>query len=246
MIKEIAGDQFQREAMNQFSFWFPAVVAAKVPYPNTVLVKTDVKLLNLLDGAEPEGWNAFLAEIGDACDSMGYPCFLKTGVFSGKHKWRDTCFIENRSVLPRHICELVEYSQLVDFLGLPVNEWVVRELLPTFAPFTSFLGMPVTRERRYFIRDGEVLCRHPYWPIGSIKTTAPPALWQPQLAAMNEEPAEEVSLLTTMSEKVSREIEGEWSLDWLHTEGNWWAIDMALAEMSFHWEGCPRMEHSSG
>jgi hypothetical protein len=246
MIKAIEGDQFQREAMNQFSFWFPAILAAGVPYPKTMTVSTEVKLLDLLDGKEPEGWATFLDRLGLICKTIGYPCFLKTGVFSGKHKWRDTCYITGPDVLPRHICELVEYSQLVDFLGLPVNEWVVRELLPTFAPFTSFLGMPVTRERRYFIRDGEVLCHHPYWPIESIETTAPEELWKPELAKLNEETPPEVALLTAMSKLVSREIEGEWSLDWLHAEGNWWAIDMALAERSFHWEGCPRMEQSSG
>ena len=33
---------------------------------------------------------------------------------------------------------------------------------------------------------------------------------------------------------------GPWSLDWLHTQRGWVAIDMAEAGRSFHWPGCDR------
>ena len=223
----------------KFSFWFPAIVAAGVPYPKTEIIKTDLVLLDLLDGKKPKGWDGFLAEVRGACDKIGYPCFLKTGVFSSKHGWRGTCYIEGPEVLARHISRIIEDSELADMLGLPTDEWIVRELLPTVAPFTSHDGMPVTKERRYFIRPGEVLCHHPYWPQAAIRTEVPEKLWRPQLDALNEETLEEIEELTRQSLRVSVHLDGVWSLDWLHATTGWHAIDMAPAARSFHWEGCP-------
>ena len=40
---------------------------------------------------------------------------------------------------------------------------VVREFLDLPHTFHAFSGMPVSREFRYFIKNGSVLCRHPYW-----------------------------------------------------------------------------------
>ena len=40
--------------------------------------------------------------------------------------------------------------------------------------------------------------------------------------------------------KVTGQLGGAWSVDFLcDVDGTWWLTDMALAGMSYHWEGCP-------
>jgi hypothetical protein len=169
---------------------------------------------------------------------MGYPFFLRTGYGSGKHEWARTCFVPNPDVIPKHIVNLVEWSALVDFAGLPTNVWAVRELLETDAVFTAFLGMPIARERRYFISDGKVVCHHPYWPPDSIHSACQ-ADWREAVDRLNVETRLEVHTLTHLSERVAAHFEGAWSLDWLLSRYGWYAIDMAEAGRSFHWPGCP-------
>lgn len=54
---------------------------------------------------------------------------------------------------------------------------------------------------------------------------------------MNSEEAPELEELTI---RVASVFEGAWSLDWAKTKnGDWYAIDMALAGSSYHWQECP-------
>lgn len=49
----------------------------------------------------------------------------------------------------------------------------------------------------------------------------------------------EVEELTGFSQRVAEWFDGAWSVDWLQdADGCWWAIDMALAENSWHYPGC--------
>jgi hypothetical protein len=142
-----------------------------------------------------------------------------------------------------HVAALVEWSAMVDIAGLPTRTWAVRRLLQLSSSFTAFDGFPVNQERRYFIADGKVRCNHPYWPERAVAEGRPTAPnWQEQLAAMNRESPAEVAHLTRLSEQVAQHFvdDGAWSLDWaLDEDGVWIAIDMAPAERSFHWAGCP-------
>ena len=149
---------------------------------------------------------------------------------------------------------LVEFSLCCDFFGLPMGTWVVREFLSLEFAFTAFRGMPVAKERRYFIERGEVFCRHPYWPLDSIQDARGPDGGEltagevgSLVCAMNAEESKEIDLLTALSKKVSRTFEGAWSLDWAKTvDGLWMAIDMAPAARSFHWAGCPNEKRKFG
>ena len=102
--------------------------------------------------------------------------------------------------------------------------------------------MPVATERRYFIRDGAVICSHPYWPAEAFEVTPhKPENWVARLAEMNAiEPPPSVQ---ANSELISDQFEGAWSLDWArHRNGNWYAIDMAPAEVSYHLAGCNALQ----
>ena len=105
-----------------------------------------------------------------------------------------------------------------------------------------YVGMPVNPERRYFVKDGKVICHHPYWIEDAIHGSKEelPENWKEILREMNIEEQGEIDLLTSYAEKIGKVMTGYWSIDFCRTkEGKWLMIDMAMGEESWHQEGCP-------
>jgi hypothetical protein len=108
--------------------------------------------------------------------------------------------------------------------------------------------MPVAAERRFFVAGGRVVCHHPYWPEGVFEddgageaSTHPQ--WRSLLAETNAVTESELPLLMPMVERVAQ-VFHNWSVDFARgKDGTWYAIDMALARMSWHWPGCPEAHH---
>jgi hypothetical protein len=228
---------------NCLSYWFPKLQASGVPVPQTSIVSALGDLSGLLDGEMPSGYESFMEALRAATDASGYPCFLRTGHTSDKHDWRETCFVQRADDLPTHVTRLVEFSSMAGLFGLPSNVWAVRKFVPLYHRFTAFNGMPVTRERRYFFREGEVICHHSYWPIDAVAQGRPSVTnWEPLLKKMNFEPSGEVAFLTARTRAVAKHFlgDGAWSLDWaMLNDGSWIAIDMALIGHSYHDQSCP-------
>jgi uncharacterized protein YbjT (DUF2867 family) len=173
-----------------------------------------------------------------------YPIFLRTGHGSGKHDYRKTCYVPSASDLARHVVELVEWSACASLIGLPTTTWAVRELLALEAAFTAFLGaLPIGQERRCFIDAGAVVCAHPYWPPAVFEDElARPSIaaWRDALAAQEAQYQRERKTVLALARQAAGHFEGAWSLDLARTrDGRWVAIDMAPAEVSYHWPGCP-------
>lgn len=222
--------------------------------PRTEIVQTECKLHELLDGAPPDGLDEFLTQLHAAVDRVHDhakntpPFFLRTGQGSGKHNWKRCCYVDfsRECVLLDHVYHLVEWSCMVDFLGLPTNVWCVRELLPVtpIAVLPRYRDMPLVIEYRAFIEAGQVACHHLYWPEDSIrkgcnkedvdqvlsnyrKTIKDPLWIDPEALALVQRVAQIFS------------GDGAWSVDLLLTQRGWFVTDMAEAKRSFHWEGCP-------
>src|ERR1700732_2050356 len=94
---------------NCLSYWFPILEKGGIPVPKTQIIDTQVRLSELLDGKTPKGWKGFIAGLQLAIKEIGLPCFLRTGQGSGKHQWKDTCFIDASSNISHHIGRLVEW-----------------------------------------------------------------------------------------------------------------------------------------
>lgn len=196
-----------------------------------------------------------IQEVADKLKAMwsmvgtGYPAFLRSGLTSGKHNWRRTCYVEGPEYLNGSIRAICEYSEMVDIFGLPTDTWVLREMLKTSSLFTAFEGMPVARERRYFVVDGEVVGHHPYWPpeaiAGDDESNIPELRdqhradtddWREKLEHLNTDTETDLTTLEALTLKVGAVIPGAWSVDWLWVaERGWVLIDMAWAEESFVW-----------
>jgi hypothetical protein len=219
-------------------YWFPKLLKLGIMVPITEVIRTDADFYPLLDGQLSESADAFLTDLKDRANSWGYPLFLRTGHTSAKHSWKNTCFVTKEDDLGKAVFGLIEYSALA-MPSLPTNVWVIREFLSLDIHFTAFHGhMPIATERRFFIEGGGLICEHPYWPAEAFdRTSFKPDDWVAALSRMN---AIEVPLsVVTDSEKISEDFVGAWSLDWArHRNGSWYAIDMAPAEISYHWPNC--------
>lgn len=241
------------EHPNNLAYWFPLLKRSGVPVPETRIYITQVDLGPILDGEIPTGFDSFIHKMQQMASEFPTPVFLRTGHFSGKHRWMKTCFVQHLSALPAHVCQLVEESAIVDLFGLPTETWVVREYLDLNHAYRAFKGMPVSREFRLFLKDCQVQCIHPYWPPKALESQFP---WSthftdhnphgifPWLEKANQLTKVERKELDQMGTTVGRAFSGQrhrdWSLDIAQKrDGSWVAIDMALAAMSYHWEDCP-------
>lgn len=251
---------------NDIGYWFPRLLQAGVRVPVTRIITTDVQLDKLLDGETPEGYAGFICQLCDAAESLdGYPCFLRTGHTAGKHHWKDTCYVNKPSDFISHVAKLVEISGFADMLGLPTNTWAVRQMLSTrkLGVLPEYGDFPVVREIRGFVKDGDVVCTHPYWPKGALAQGFPlvpirggthpdattdwnkrelPDHFDDLVWAAQHLTGPEESALRSILEIVAQQFKGDgaWSVDVLDTGPayGWWVTDMAEAHRSFHWEGC--------
>lgn len=231
---------------NDLAHWFPRLKALCPDVPETVIVQAEGEIAKVAYGEPCPEFEVLVEKLAAAAESLGgFPVFLRTGHGSGKHDWEDTCMVPSREALARHAGMIIQWSECVDFFGLPVYTWVVRRLLPLVATFKAFHGkMPINKERRYFIRDGRIQCAHPYWPEFAIRSPDCDD-WREKLRALNHQDDNERSILREMTERIAGGFDNfapgvGWSLDWAQAEsGRWYAIDMAVAEDSFHWPGCP-------
>lgn len=255
-------------------YWYPIVrdECAGIPQPRTAIVaveppqhgETLIAACTLdhehgMNGAAEECRSRFhelLPALREAADAYGYPVFVRTDLVSGKHGWTETCYVASAERMPIN-AENVIYSHadamMWDEQG-EVSALVVREFLALEAQFTAFVGMPIARERRYFISTGRVVCHHSYWIEDAVEKgvqyqgapTAPPYDWRERLAYLNDESGGEILTLVGMAEEVAHAMQQhgghEWSVDFAHTaSGVWYLIDMAVAERSWHPE-CPVWE----
>lgn len=233
---------------NDLAYWFPKLRASGVLVPRTEIVTTDANLALLCDGLAPAGYVDFMDTLRAACRRIDFPCFLRTGQTSHKHDWSRSCFVRDALGLRQHVYNLVEFSEIADILGLPTCTWAVREFLALRHGFTAFNGMPVAVEFRTFIRDGEILCRHPYWPEASIASPSDPH-WKTILAFQSSlipRDTFKVDWLDASCSEVAKAFSGDgaWSIDFAQlVDGRWCAIDMAEMDRSFHWPGCPNDPH---
>ena len=225
-----------KEHLNSLTYWYPILKEIRMRVPETLIVhRGECDLLHLIDGKEPDGYKQFEKRLLDAMREIGFPCFLRTGMMSSKHEWGQTCFVADVENMKERIFNLVAASCLANIAGDPIcyDFWVVRKMIPTTPLTTAFNNMPIAMEVRAFIKDGKFQCIHPYWVKESLEG----------------KPKEEVDKLQILPEKdtevyemidyIAKHFSGYWSVDFLQDkDGNFWCIDMATGERSFHDASC--------
>lgn len=227
------------------SNWYVPLLFSGVPCPATMLVDLTSIGFTFFESqawaygeVSPELISAAKAEIRKAADMIGYPCFLRTGQTSAKHYWKDSCYVESPDVLDAHINEIVNFSGFVD---LPCDVWAVRQILPAASSPDSFLAfdgeMPITKEMRFFIKDGAIEHIQRYWPKSAIEGHAE-GDWEERFDRLMTLPEADLASLTAQTLHVATFFPGWWSIDWLYvpTEDKWYATDMAQGAGSYRWD----------
>ncbi len=231
----------EKEMLICMSYWYPIIIKNGIKTPKTKMITLDYKksyeLFDIVDGKTNETIENLITTVLGFIKDISLPCFLRTGQTSGKHDWEETCMITNndRDYVRNHIHSIIDFSGCFD---LAIDTWVVREYLPTIPMFYAFRGMPIIKERRYFVNDGKVINHFPYWPEhaidGNINEINYPK-WRKILFESNIQTKKEINILTKLSEKATYNIKGYWSIDWIWTKNGWYCTDMALGKYSYHY-----------
>ncbi|MFA5715962.1 MAG: ATP-grasp domain-containing protein [Candidatus Paceibacterota bacterium] len=223
-------------------YWYPRISGA-LPTPRTVIVplqEGDIDaLFGALDGKQMP--DEFETRIINGAASFNYPLFMRTDFNSAKHNFFDTCYVKNTRQIISHAVALFEDTICND---ITLTAFVFREFLQLESGFVAsgFRGLPISKERRYFVEDGKVLCHHPYWPEDAIRgeVTEKGDGWKDILRVLNTETADEIETLSAMATTFSRIVPGAWSVDFAKTKaGEWVLIDAAEAFRSWHPSDCP-------
>jgi len=238
---------------NCITYWLPKLKEAGVKIPPTIIIKTKEKLPDFETGIKKIFWmeeptekeiNAFQnirMVLEDAGKKVGYPFFMRTGQTSDKHSWIETCYVQKEEQIMKNLQNLCEQSIMhCQDGGLPYDVLVLRKYIETKPAFHAFNGTPINKEFRFFINDNKIRCFHPYWPEEALDMTSDCKDWKEKLKNNNELTDEEFNLLERETEKVAKVFDGYWSVDWMKgKDGQWYAIDMAVGEDSYHWPNCP-------
>lgn len=240
---------------NSLLHWFPKTKDLDIPVPKTGWVEIPrlllLKLLEASNDAESK-IKPYFKKVKSIAKKIGYPVFIRTDLASGKFGWNGTSFVMHEGKIEDHIMRVVEFNETVGVVGLNYRAIVVRAFLELDWRFKAFHGgMPVARERRYFVKDGVVLCHHPYWIkeafnqahgqegsksefFGYIPHKLPNT-WEQMLKELNFEPPQEIELLSGYARRISQVLKGYWSVDFACSrDGKWYLIDMALGQVSTH------------
>jgi hypothetical protein len=225
------------------TYWLPRLQSAGLPVPRTELIampeeaKRDIYRLfdgqNLSGQAEP-----FFQEIRRAAAAIGYPAFLRSSYTSAKHNWEHTCYLANPDQVASHVAGIIEYGEMASFEGLPCDWWAVREFLPTrpLAVCERYGNMPVCRELRVFVKDAQVLCSHPYWPLNALVEGC---VEDPERASAELSQISDREELLNLASRAGAAVGGTWSVDVLETARGWYITDMAEGYKSWHLPECP-------
>lgn len=237
---------------NSMAYWWPIIKDLDIPMPKTIIIPLELsfqEMFGILDGDKEsaEAWDNYDPVIEKAIKVVGLPAFIRTDYSSNKHDWEESCYLSEVTKLHQTIGNLAEFTLIAD---LSLTAIVVREYIEMASKFTAFSGnMPVNPERRYFIKDGKIQCKHQYWVMEAIADwhevyveIGKPRLpdnWLELLVEMNTETDEEIELLSSYANLVAKVVDGYWSVDFCKAkDGRWILIDMALGEASWHDEAC--------
>lgn len=232
--------------VNNLAYWFPKIRDAGLPVPRTEILTMpdDVceEAYTVFDGAtDTPLFNKWVTGLEEVVAKVGRPAFLRTGHTSGKHDWKNTCFIGPDSDVGQHAFGIIEYSALNSMFGeLPWQTWVVREMLPSkvIGVCPRFGDMPVAREYRVFVDGGLCECWNPYWPLGALRQGGNDIDDKDYTNWCRFRDAAERQQVMALAQRAGLAVGGRWSVDILDTERGWFVTDMAEADKSFHWEHC--------
>lgn len=120
------------------------------------------------------GHDVSMDEVMQALSLFGdRPVLVKDFVKSRKHEWNEACYIPHAS--DRQAVERV-VTRFLQLQGEDLNEGLVFREFVEFEPLVSHSksGMPLIKEFRLFVLDGQIIFSTPYWEEGNYNHDQPP------------------------------------------------------------------------
>lgn len=244
-IKEMA------ESRNNISYWFPKIENCGIKVPKTVIVPIPVDLTRAIheDRYSKSSVNSqdmfhwVSGKVMPKIQHLGFLLFVKNGTFSNKFL-AYTCMCVNDPYNLTYNIPFIMYHSSI--LGAGGNtEIAIRERIGHIpeAP-TIYCGLPLTTEFRVFydFDERKVLKTVNYWDYDYcfphmfnegdklIFSHYAPLLQK----EFDERKAEVENLVSEHMQNV--DLTGKWSVDIMY-RGDYWLIDMALAENSAYYKG---------
>jgi hypothetical protein len=225
------------------SYWYPKT--KHLPSPDTKFIEETITPGMLLEKGDrfEEATSRIQSVAEGAREEFGLPLFFRTGQTSVKRSWDSTCYLRSLGDIPDHVENLATYGHTADLSDRPLNVWAVREWLEIKHEFRAFGGLPIGREYRYFVQDGKIWHRQPYWPPEAIEGHEhidTPEGWRGLLNELNREPPHQATTLAAKAGKSVKESfehpKSCWSVDVCRANRGWMVTDMAPAEGSFFWD----------
>ena len=238
-------------------FKIPDTKIIKVPLPLLQLTRTDE--LTTLTPATLKILDDFVYKVFNLEPDKEY--FVKTGTFSSKFDFRNAYIHDPKEVNEMGEYLFFLSNQAVKMAGplskpciygaSTTNEWVVREYIKDIeANPCIYEGMPLHTEYRVFVDfdNKEVLGIHPYWDPDIMKdrfenkpdSNSPKMQHDSLIFRMHEETL--TKRYEENKEKViehiqrvvndTNNLQGQWSIDVMQNNNDFYLIDMALAQDS--------------
>ncbi len=215
---------------NSFLYWYPKVENIAIT-PRSAWLEIDFDP-SWIDNGVPDKIISKLKKLAKQLDPIDtYPLFIRTDVNSGKHDYKNTCFVKSEEDLARNVYNLLEDTLVKDLFPRAI---VLREFIELDWKFKAFWGsLPIAPEVRVMIRDGEIERWFFYWPDDAIRKPDRQN-WRELLAEMRRIADKEQEYFLSIAKRVAQEFDGYWSVDFARSKrGVWVLIDMALGEVSW-------------
>jgi len=237
------------EKFNSALYWFPRIETAGLPVPETRIVELPSGFVwHILGEDESESEPAHTqvwGQIIGACEDIGYPVFIRSDKGSAKHAGPASYRANSKADIGNVVARTIENDLEHDLVGERFPQAIlVRRWIDLNGSFTAFGGTRIAREFRFFATAEGVLCSHFYWPEEAMRFEPgdnPPANWKAILWMLrsSRDPSVEVASQEAVDAAKACSAHPKWSVDFAEDkEGNWWLIDMAIAERSWHPTDC--------
>lgn len=255
-------DDGDARRLNSALTWHEWLDDAAVPTPETVFT-TDALTFGPPERLDTHGYRGDydVDAIADTIDAapFDYPVFVRTDQASAKHgttNLTESGFIQDEDDIMSTVGMLLQQNEAADLMGLPYRCLMLREKLDLASDFVAFGGTPIAPEVRVFVDasrpDGPVECTHFYWPEEAIRRPNSDD-WKEHRDRYEEIAFFEDANIRDRARRVARSIDvpdleardpkgrdtdidpAKWSVDFALTpDGVWYAIDAALAALSWH------------
>jgi hypothetical protein len=191
--------------------------------------------------------------------------FIKNGVFSSKFDFRNA-----KVTTPQEVAELGQYlfyihqqaCQMASLLNNKsiygcgtTNEWIVREYIESPVKETIYMGLPLNAEYRIFVDfdTKSILSDNQYWNKEVMNKRFEEnrnghdmhdiITYNMASERLEKTYNENIGKVKEMVQELLNnniEMTGQWSVDIMQVENNFYLIDMALAENSFYYDSVPK------